>query len=77
MWQFNQSLSYDQRMYAEDIRGSIAYANALALKGIYSQEECSRVVDGLKRVRREWEEGVVRAFSINASVRGALNTIHV
>lgn len=59
MWQFNQSLAYDKRMYAEDIRGSIAYAKALALKEIYSQEESLKVVDGLKRILAEWEEGTV------------------
>jgi argininosuccinate lyase len=70
MWQFNQSLAYDKRMYAEDIRGSVAYAKALAMKGIYSQEECSKVVDGLNRVLREWEEGIVSTSWINPSVCG-------
>lgn len=76
MWQFNQSLAYDKRMYAEDIRGSTAYARALALKGIYSQEECSKVVDGLNRVLREWEEGIVSISWMNPYLCGTKDNIY-
>ncbi|KAL5511643.1 ARG4 [Sanghuangporus vaninii] len=57
MHEFNLSLRYDRRMYAQDIRGSIAYAKALALRRILSQEEEQKIVDGLTAVRKEWENG--------------------
>lgn len=60
MWQFNQSLAYDKRMYAEDIRGSIAYAKALEKRDIFTSDECIAVVKGLEAVGKEWEDGTVR-----------------
>jgi len=60
MHAFNQSLEYDQRMHAADIRGSIAYARALARVGILTGEEESKIVEGLQAVEREWEMGQVR-----------------
>ncbi|KAJ7063191.1 argininosuccinate lyase [Mycena amicta] len=58
MHAFNQSLRYDQRMHAADIKGSIAYARALTRVGILTQDEESKITDGLARVGKEWEEGV-------------------
>lgn len=60
MHEFNQSLKYDQRMHNADIRGSIAYAKALKLVGILTQDEQNKIVDGLTKVGREWEQGEVR-----------------
>jgi argininosuccinate lyase len=61
MWNFNQSLAYDKRMYAEDIRGSIAYAKALVKVGVYTPDECEEVVRGLEQVEHEWATGSVSA----------------
>jgi argininosuccinate lyase len=62
MHAFNESLSYDKRMHKADIKGSIAYAKALVLVGILTKEEGVKIVEGLKTVGREWEEGTVSAF---------------
>lgn len=40
MERFNESLSYDKRMYRADVRGSQAYAKGLVQAGVISQEEC-------------------------------------
>ncbi|KAJ7285966.1 argininosuccinate lyase [Mycena rebaudengoi] len=58
MHAFNQSLKYDQRMHAADIRGSIAYAKSLTLVGILTPEEELKITDGLKVVGKEWQDGV-------------------
>lgn len=63
MHAFNQSLKYDQRMHAADIRGSIAYAKSLTLVGILTQEEETKITEGLTTVGQEWEKGVVRRDS--------------
>jgi argininosuccinate lyase len=57
---FNQSLHYDKRMYAVDIQGSIAYAKALALGGILTNDECQKMITGLNAVLQEWQEGKAR-----------------
>ena len=59
MHEFNQSLRYDRRMYEQDIRGSIAYAKALAQKGTLTKDEEAKIVDGLTAVGKEWENGQV------------------
>ncbi|KAJ7685076.1 putative argininosuccinate lyase [Mycena polygramma] len=58
MHAFNQSLKYDQRMHAADIKGSIAYAKSLTLVGILTKEEETKITDGLTLVGKEWLEGV-------------------
>ncbi|KAJ7470656.1 argininosuccinate lyase [Mycena latifolia] len=61
MHAFNQSLKYDQRMHAADIKGSIAYAKSLALVGILTKEEETKIIDGLTVVGKEWQDGVFQA----------------
>jgi hypothetical protein len=59
MHEFNQSLKYDKRMHAADIRGSIAYAKTLTRVGILTLEEESKITQGLQAVGKEWATGVV------------------
>jgi argininosuccinate lyase len=59
MHAFNQSLKYDQRMHAVDIKGSIAYAKSLTLVGILNKDEETKIIDGLLAVEKEWENGSV------------------
>ena len=65
MHAFNQSLKYDQRMHAADIRGSIAYAKALTLVGILTKEEETKITQGLTAVDKEWESGQVNFISFS------------
>jgi Lyase len=69
MHAFNQSLKYDQRMHAADIRGSIAYAKALALVGILTEDEEAKITEGLNVVGQEWETGVVRLICSSIFIR--------
>jgi argininosuccinate lyase len=57
MEKFNESLSFDKRMWSQDIKGSIAYAKAIAKVGIITQEECDSIVGGLEKVYEEWKSG--------------------
>jgi argininosuccinate lyase len=57
MKRFNDSIDFDQRMYAADIEGSIAYAGALAEAGLITEEERDALTTGLKQVRAEFDEG--------------------
>jgi argininosuccinate lyase len=54
---FVESTSYDQRMYKQDIAGSIAHAKMLAKVNLISQAEASAIVDGLKTIERDIESG--------------------
>lgn len=59
MEKFNESISFDKRMWAQDIRGSIAYAKAIGKVGIINDEEVKLLVEGLEQVYKEWEEGTI------------------
>lgn len=55
--QFTESISFDRRLYDQDIRGSIAHAQMLASAGLISQEECQQIEQGLVDIRQEIEQG--------------------
>lgn len=54
---FTESVSYDQKLYRQDIAGSSAHAKMLAKVGIISKEEGQILVDGLQKVLAEIESG--------------------
>lgn len=55
--QFTKSVQFDCRLYAQDIRGSIAHAKMLCKIGILTQKERDTIVDGLKKIQKEIESG--------------------
>jgi len=57
MEKFNESLWFDKRMWAQDIRGSVAYAKAIGKVGIITDDEVKLLINGLEEVYKEWEEG--------------------
>ncbi|MBP3802760.1 MAG: argininosuccinate lyase [Oribacterium sp.] len=54
---FNESLSFDKRMYRQDIRGSIAHAKMLGKQSIISEEDSEAIVKGLEGILSDIEEG--------------------
>lgn len=59
---FNESLSFDQKLYHQDIEGSIAHVTMLAKQGIVSNEDKEAIIDGLQEIKCDLEEGRL-AFS--------------
>ncbi|MBE6843765.1 MAG: argininosuccinate lyase [Ruminococcus sp.] len=54
---FNSSISFDGRMYRQDIQGSIAHAEMLGRCGIISVEDSKQIQAGLKEILCDIEEG--------------------
>jgi argininosuccinate lyase len=54
---FTASLSFDRRLWPQDVRGSLAWARALARAGLLTPDELHVIADGLERVRAELEGG--------------------
>lgn len=54
---FSQSVSFDQRLYRQDIAGSIAHAEALQAAGIIQPAEFQQIRRGLLEIEREIESG--------------------
>ncbi len=61
--EFNASIQFDQRLYKQDITGSIAHGKMLAKQGILTGEEASQIEKALLQILAEIEEGKI-AFSI-------------
>ncbi len=56
--QFNASIMFDQKLYREDIEGSVAHAQMLAHQGILTSDELASIEAGMAQVLREIESGV-------------------
>jgi argininosuccinate lyase len=56
---FNASISFDKRLYREDIEGTIAHVKMLAAQGIITSEEGGILEDGLRAVLSDIEQGRV------------------
>ena len=54
---FNASLSFDQKVYEEDIAGSIAHVTMLAKQGILTQEDKDSIINGLTGIRDDIRSG--------------------
>ncbi|MBR5613951.1 MAG: argininosuccinate lyase [Clostridia bacterium] len=62
---FNSSIRFDSRMYAQDIRGSQAHAKMLGKQGIISKEDSELIVKTLGEILQDIEDGKVE-FTIDA-----------
>ena len=86
---YTVSTHYDQRLYAQDIEGSIAHARMLAKQEIITSEDCKRIVDGLLAIQTEinstefvWDPSLEdlhmniekRLFELIGSAAGRLHT---
>ena len=56
----NNSLSIDKRLYAEDIRGSLAYAEVLTDAKIIHLDELKKIKSGFEIVKREWDTDEIK-----------------
>ena len=56
---FNSSLRFDKRMYAQDIKGSMAHAAMLARQGILPQKDVDTIIDGLAEILDDLQNGTL------------------
>ena len=54
---YNSSLPFDSRMYAQDIEGSVAHSAMLARQGIISQKDADDIREGLLSIKADIESG--------------------
>jgi argininosuccinate lyase len=54
---FNNSFAFDRRLFAVDIRASVAHCNALAAAGVISREEADKINAGLQTVLEHEDDG--------------------
>nr|WP_330413334.1 argininosuccinate lyase [Coprococcus sp. AF21-14LB] len=59
VYRFNASISFDKRLYAQDIKGSMAHVMMLAKQGILTEEEKTQIIGGLEGILKDVETGVL------------------
>ena len=57
VYNFNASLSFDKRLYKQDIKGSMAHASMLAKQGILTELEKEEILSGLQEILKDIESG--------------------
>jgi argininosuccinate lyase len=62
---FHSSISFDARLYAQDIRGSMAHARMLGETGVIGRDEAKVLIEGLKELLHEIAAGTVE-FEVGA-----------
>ena len=56
-YNFQASISFDQKFYAQDIKGSMAHTKMLAKQGILANDEMQQILSGLESILKDVEEG--------------------
>ena len=73
---FNSSITFDSRMYEQDIKGSIAHATMLGASGIIDKSESEKIVGGLEEILSDIKSGKLEidmtAEDIHTFVEGEL-----
>lgn len=60
VYNFNASISFDQKFYRQDIEGSVAHVRMLAKQEILTEEEENQILSGLEGILRDIENGTLR-----------------
>ena len=57
VYDFNASIRFDQKLFHQDVEGSIAHVTMLARQGILTKEETIAIIDGLHGILKDVDEG--------------------
>ena len=63
VYNFNASITFDQKFYKQDIEGSIAHVTMLGKQGILTNEEAQDIIKTLKEIQSEVENGTLEISS--------------
>ena len=63
VYNFNASISFDQKFYQQDIRGSIAHVTMLAKQGVLTTEERDQIIEGLNGILEDVKSGKLEITS--------------
>jgi argininosuccinate lyase len=59
VYNFNASISFDQKFWQQDIKGSMAHVKMLAATGILTEQERDQILDGLDGIRKDVQTGTL------------------
>ena len=75
VWTFNQSLPFDQRLWREDITGSIAHAKMLGKQGIVPEADAAKIVAGLEALYADLESSAASLPPEAEDIHSAIETM--
>jgi len=76
---FTASVTFDQRMYQQDIAGSVAHAKMLAHIGVLTENECEQIIDGLGQIKQKIDSGEfnwsIKLEDVHMNIEAALTDL--
>ncbi|MCU7799717.1 MAG: argininosuccinate lyase [gamma proteobacterium symbiont of Lucinoma myriamae] len=76
---FTASVTFDQRMYQQDITGSVAHAKMLAHIGVLTENECQQIIDGLGQIKQKIDSGEfswsIKLEDVHMNIEAALTDL--
>ena len=69
---FNASISYDRRLYSQDIAGSRAHCRMMAKQKIISEEEASQILTALSEIENEMDRGEFSFYEAQEDIHSAV-----
>ncbi|NOQ79658.1 MAG: argininosuccinate lyase [Gammaproteobacteria bacterium] len=76
---FTASVTFDQRMYQQDIAGSIAHAKMLAHIDVLTENECEQIIDGLGQIKQKIDSGEfnwsIKLEDVHMNIEAALTDL--
>lgn len=72
---FNESISFDQKFYRQDIAGSIAHVTMLAKQGILTEEDRDVIVKGLEGIREDLDNGTLEITTEHEDIHSFVEAV--
>lgn len=73
--EFNASIQFDQRFYAQDIQGSTAHARMLAKQGILTADEAEAITSTLAAIKEDIEDGKIEFTIENEDIHMNIESV--
>ena len=75
VYNFNQSIGFDQKFFKQDVRGSRAHVTMLAKQGILTEEERDAIYAGLDSIEKDVEEGKLEISSTYEDIHSFVEAV--
>ncbi|MBQ2885960.1 MAG: argininosuccinate lyase [Alphaproteobacteria bacterium] len=59
VYNFNASISFDQKFFVQDVQGSMAHVKMLTKQGILTNDEMTQILSGLESILKDVQEGTL------------------
>jgi len=73
--EFTSSLSFDKRLYKQDIFGSIAHVKMLSKQGIISEKDAKAIIKALEEIKKEIEKGNFKFLPSDEDIHTAIERV--